>query len=419
VPRGGPKVRRSDDFHRRVPVPLGEHEIRVPANAEELLTQLYGPDWRRPDPGFTHKGPTRIIDERYRLSLAERTEIHWRRFYRDNQIEGSSTFARFVAERFPDAHTLVEFGCGTGRDSVFFAAHGFDVHASDRSPQALERAEEARRHAAVYSVGFPGLYASSPDQLRRFPATRRTAKAERPLVYLRFVLHAMPVEVEEVLLDTVSEVLEDGFSLCAEFRTLEDADRSKVFGDHQRRYIDDAAFADKLAARYGMRELLNSGSRRVETDLRDRLYRHLQRMSAAFYDRYPTGDVMARTTNDLLAVRMVAGPALMYLVDTSIRTLLIAPAMLTISPGIGESTTREVSVMTADQLIQDVLFDERADADVVADVAADAQAGLGAGDVEEARAVHVADAHIFHRLRFSDHDRIGRACAGNCDESRS
>src|SRR5918999_32982 len=85
-------------------------------------------------------------------------------------------------------------------------------------------------------------------------------------------------------------------------------------------------------ARYGMRQLLNSGSRRVETDLRDQLYLHLQRMAAEFYDRYPTGDVMARTTNDLLAVRMVAGPALMYLVDTSIRTLLIAPAMLSISP---------------------------------------------------------------------------------------
>ena len=84
-------------------------------------------------------------------------------------------------------------------------------------------------------------------------------------------------------------------------------------------------------ARYGMRELLNSGSRRVETDLRDHLYRHLQRMSAEFYDRYPTGDVMARTTNDLLAVRMVAGPALMYLVDTTIRALLIAPAMVAIN----------------------------------------------------------------------------------------
>jgi ATP-binding cassette, subfamily B, multidrug efflux pump len=85
-------------------------------------------------------------------------------------------------------------------------------------------------------------------------------------------------------------------------------------------------------ARYGMRELLNSGSRRVETDLRDQLYGHLQRMSAEFYDRYPTGDVMARTTNDLLAVRMVAGPALMYMVDTTIRALLVAPVMFAISP---------------------------------------------------------------------------------------
>jgi ATP-binding cassette subfamily B protein len=55
-------------------------------------------------------------------------------------------------------------------------------------------------------------------------------------------------------------------------------------------------------------------------------------MSAEFYDRYSTGDVMARTTNDLLAVRMVAGPALMYLVDTTIRALFIAPAMVAISP---------------------------------------------------------------------------------------
>jgi ATP-binding cassette subfamily B protein len=54
-------------------------------------------------------------------------------------------------------------------------------------------------------------------------------------------------------------------------------------------------------------------------------------MSAEFYDRYPTGDIMARATNDLLAVRMVAGPALMYLVDTIIRAVLIAPAMGTIS----------------------------------------------------------------------------------------
>ncbi|HSE68116.1 MAG TPA: ABC transporter ATP-binding protein, partial [Gemmatimonadales bacterium] len=85
-------------------------------------------------------------------------------------------------------------------------------------------------------------------------------------------------------------------------------------------------------ARYGMRELLNGVSRRVETDLRDRLFQHLQILSASFYDRMPTGDIMARATNDLLAVRMVAGPALMYFVDTIVRTLLVLPYMIHISP---------------------------------------------------------------------------------------
>jgi ATP-binding cassette subfamily B multidrug efflux pump len=84
-------------------------------------------------------------------------------------------------------------------------------------------------------------------------------------------------------------------------------------------------------ARYFMRQILNSASRRVETDLRDDLFDHVQGMSAEFHERYPTGELMARATNDLLAVRMVAGPALMYVIDTIIRTALIVPAMLRIS----------------------------------------------------------------------------------------
>ncbi len=84
-------------------------------------------------------------------------------------------------------------------------------------------------------------------------------------------------------------------------------------------------------ARYGMRQLLNSASRQVEYDVRNALYRDVQRMSAEFYDRYPLGDVMARTTNDLQNVRMVAGPALMYLVDTVVRALMVVPLMVQIS----------------------------------------------------------------------------------------
>jgi ATP-binding cassette subfamily B protein len=86
--------------------------------------------------------------------------------------------------------------------------------------------------------------------------------------------------------------------------------------------------------RFGMRYLLNGASRRVETDLRDDLFTHVMGLSAAFFQRFPVGELMARATNDLLALRMVAGPAVMYLVDTSVRTIMIVPMMVLISPSL-------------------------------------------------------------------------------------
>jgi ATP-binding cassette subfamily B protein len=70
------------------------------------------------------------------------------------------------------------------------------------------------------------------------------------------------------------------------------------------------------AARYGMRELLNGVSRWIEYDLRNALFRHLEELDASFFASMRTGDIMARLTNDLSAVRMAVGPAIMYLVNT-------------------------------------------------------------------------------------------------------
>src|SRR5690606_6663402 len=86
------------------------------------------------------------------------------------------------------------------------------------------------------------------------------------------------------------------------------------------------------AARYGMRELLNGISRRVETDLRQRFFEHLLRLDRAFYGRTRTGDLMSRATSDAQAVRMAAGPAVMYLVNTLVTTLFALSFMVRIDP---------------------------------------------------------------------------------------
>ena len=85
-------------------------------------------------------------------------------------------------------------------------------------------------------------------------------------------------------------------------------------------------------ARYGMRELINGVSRRIEVDLRNHFFRHLLTLDASFYDRNRTGDLMSRATNDTQAVRQAAGPAVMYAVNTAVGFMLAIAVMLLISP---------------------------------------------------------------------------------------
>lgn len=86
------------------------------------------------------------------------------------------------------------------------------------------------------------------------------------------------------------------------------------------------------AAKYGMRELLNGISRRVECDLRADFFRHLLRLDASFHGQERTGDIMARATNDTLAVRQAVGPAIMYAVNTLVMSAFVLTLMLWISP---------------------------------------------------------------------------------------
>jgi len=73
-------------------------------------------------------------------------------------------------------------------------------------------------------------------------------------------------------------------------------------------------------------------SRDIEFDLRNDLFRHLESLSYSFYQRTRTGDIMAKATNDLNAVRMLLGPAIMYTANTIVFTLGALAFMLKISP---------------------------------------------------------------------------------------
>jgi ATP-binding cassette, subfamily B, multidrug efflux pump len=83
---------------------------------------------------------------------------------------------------------------------------------------------------------------------------------------------------------------------------------------------------------YLTRKVMIGVSRDIEFDLRNDLFRHLEGLSYSFYQRTRTGDIMARATNDLNAVRMLLGPAIMYSANTLVFTVAALAFMYRISP---------------------------------------------------------------------------------------
>ena len=78
------------------------------------------------------------------------------------------------------------------------------------------------------------------------------------------------------------------------------------------------------------RYVVNSVSRRVEYDLRSDLFRHFQRLDLAYFQNAKLGDLVARGTNDLSAVRMMLGPGITNLCNTVVAVTVTAIAMISI-----------------------------------------------------------------------------------------
>src|SRR4030088_50925 len=93
-----------------------------------------------------------------------------------------------------------------------------------------------------------------------------------------------------------------------------------------------AVFAVRAIFLFLTRWILIGISRDIEFDLRNDLFARLETLTYSYYQRMRTGDVMARATNDLNAVRMLLGPAIMYSANTLVFTVAALAFMIVLSP---------------------------------------------------------------------------------------
>ncbi|MBD3233276.1 MAG: ATP-binding cassette domain-containing protein [candidate division Zixibacteria bacterium] len=84
--------------------------------------------------------------------------------------------------------------------------------------------------------------------------------------------------------------------------------------------------------RFLMRQTMIVASRKVEYDIRNDLFTHLESLDRKFYENTPTGDIMSRSTNDLDAVRAMYGPGIMHSLSTFFMVTMAFVLMYRIDP---------------------------------------------------------------------------------------
>lgn len=86
--------------------------------------------------------------------------------------------------------------------------------------------------------------------------------------------------------------------------------------------------------RFYIRQTIIVISRKIEYDLRKDFWEHIQKLPLRYFQNNSTGNIMALATNDISAVRMFVGPAVMYSVDTLVTFVIVIILMLAISPAL-------------------------------------------------------------------------------------
>ncbi len=175
---------------------------------------------------------------------------HWDEFYAGRNTgkhapRYPSQFAAFAVNELIGIDTLIEFGCGNGRDSEFFGSYGLDVLAMDASAAAIEACQQGR--------GSPHIEYRQVNVAEARPYVASFLQARNntlPVaVYARFFLHAITPEEQSEFFDMLSEVLPGDSIILFEYRTVGDETDRKEFGKHYRRFLAHSELLDSLTSR--------------------------------------------------------------------------------------------------------------------------------------------------------------------------
>jgi cyclopropane fatty-acyl-phospholipid synthase-like methyltransferase len=160
---------------------------------------------------------------------------YWNKFYKENKDTNlqPSSFAQFSEFWIADRKELIEFGCGNGRDSVYFSSRGLNVTAVDNSQETIDYLSENAIGINTICKDVSSVY----DIVGKYD-----------VVYSRFFLHSIDEHREDVLLSWASQSLREDGVMLIEVRTKKDENLKKTYEGHFRRYVDFEVLKEKISS---------------------------------------------------------------------------------------------------------------------------------------------------------------------------
>lgn len=180
---------------------------------------------------------------------------YWNDFYEKCVIDVPSQFCVSMATDITKRKTVVEFGSGNGRDSLYLASIGHVLVALDLSVEAVEKCNTSMISQGVkHAIFLHGDMSNDDDVQKAITIARGNAHDDEPelVIYSRFVMHSLDDEQEHKFLTSLSGCMKPGEKLYLEFRSSEDAVTDKYYGNtnHYRRYVDTTKFVKSLSGDY-------------------------------------------------------------------------------------------------------------------------------------------------------------------------
>jgi len=158
---------------------------------------------------------------------------YWNNYYsKNNKPQKPTSFAKNIVNLIPSESRIMELGCGTGRDSNYFASKGHIVFACDQSEVIIENLSKNNQ-------SNPYFFKSSINQLSK------NINDKFDVMYARFVLHALDDIESKEAIDWIFSNLKTNGLFLSESRSIKDS----IFGDgdkvddriykttHQRRFL--------------------------------------------------------------------------------------------------------------------------------------------------------------------------------------